>query len=269
MSRSRSLLEQFAPTAEEEAQKINDQTDAGLVTDQAFWEKMGIRTGEELAKSVLSQTYSDYYKEINGRRPRGWPQGQTLQQMSVDDIQQLIDGLDEQASDEWYEERHQMDQELGEPGWEDDMMAAVENNPEDIPEEWKEYEQPTQSGMGRRTESKMKITVSQVRQIIKEEIRRAINEYRPNTSPGNLAPDRDSNWSQFAAELDIGTLDLDEMAYTLGFRDFADMDISITPRALADRDSKSFIDAAQAHSMAAEDMSPDQILTFAGASGGV
>ena len=114
----------------------------------------------------------------------------------------------------------------------------------------------------------MKITTAQVRQIIKEEIQRAVNEYRPNTARGNDAPPRDSNWSQFAAELDIGVLDLDEIAYTLGFRDFADMDISITPRALADRDSKAFIAAAQAHSMAAEDMSPDQILTFAGASGG-
>ena len=115
----------------------------------------------------------------------------------------------------------------------------------------------------------MKITRDQVRQIIKEEVQRAINEYRPNTAHGNAAPPRDSNWSQFAAELDIGVLDLDEIAYELGFRDFADMDISISPRALADRDSQSFIAAVQAHSLAAEDMSPDQILTFAGATGGI
>ena len=140
------LLEQFAPTAEEEAKKINDQTGVGLVTDQSFWERQGIRTGEELAKSVLSQTYSDYYKEVNGFRPRSWPAG-GIEQMSVDDIQALIDDLDEQATDEWYEERHVMDQEA----WNDDMIDAVQNNPEDVPEEWLEYNNAPQSqGMGRR-----------------------------------------------------------------------------------------------------------------------
>ena len=64
------LIEQFAATAQEEAEKINDQTGAGLVTDQEFWERMGVRTGEDLAKSVLSQTYSDYYKELHNIRPR-------------------------------------------------------------------------------------------------------------------------------------------------------------------------------------------------------
>ena len=129
--------ESFAATAQEEAEKINSQTGAGLVSDQAFWEKMGIKTGEELARSVLSQTYSDYYKEVNGYRPRRWPEGRTLDQMSVDEIQKLIDDLDEQGTDEWYEERHQMDQELG---WEDDMMAAVASQPDKIADEFKEYE---------------------------------------------------------------------------------------------------------------------------------
>lgn len=151
MKKRRLQESQFAPTAEEEAVKINDQTGAGFVTDQAFWEKQGIRTGEELAKSVLGQTYSDYYKDINGRRPRGWPGGKSLMQMSVEEIEKLIDDLDEQATDEWYEERHQMDQDLGEPNWADDMIAAIQNNPEDIPGEWLEYEQaPGQQGMGRR-----------------------------------------------------------------------------------------------------------------------
>ena len=49
----------FAPTAQEEAEKINAQTGASYVTDQAFWEKQGIVTGEQLAVSVLNQTYSD------------------------------------------------------------------------------------------------------------------------------------------------------------------------------------------------------------------
>ena len=56
---------QFAPTAQEEAEKINAQTGAGYVTDQAFWEKQGVITGEDLAVSVLNQTYSDFYKGVH------------------------------------------------------------------------------------------------------------------------------------------------------------------------------------------------------------
>ena len=54
----------FAPTAQEEAEKINAQTGIGLVVDQSFWEKQGVSTGEELAKTILAQTYSDFFKEL-------------------------------------------------------------------------------------------------------------------------------------------------------------------------------------------------------------
>ena len=52
---------QFAATASEEAQKINDQTGTNrygmsLITDQDFWEKQGIITGEDLAISLLNQS---------------------------------------------------------------------------------------------------------------------------------------------------------------------------------------------------------------------
>ena len=106
----------------------------------------------------------------------------------------------------------------------------------------------------------MKITKNLVKQIIKEEVQRAINEYGRNE---NGPPPKDSNWSAFAGELDIGMLDLDNMAYGLGFRDFQDMDISITPRDLAKRDPNSFVKAAQESSLRAEDMSPNEILSIA------
>ena len=61
---------EFAPTAQEEAEKINAQTGAGYVTDQAFWEKQGIVTGKDLAIDILNSTYSDFYKEVHGFRPR-------------------------------------------------------------------------------------------------------------------------------------------------------------------------------------------------------
>ena len=105
----------------------------------------------------------------------------------------------------------------------------------------------------------MRVTKSKIRNIIRE----ALNEY------GNPPPSRESNWRQFADELDIGTLDLDNMAYGLGFGDFYDMDISISPSRLADRDTQSFIQAVRDSSVRAEDMSDAEILTAANASGGM
>ena len=107
----------------------------------------------------------------------------------------------------------------------------------------------------------MRITKRRLKGIIRE-------AYRQGTY-GNAAPPQDSNWKAFADALDIGVLDLDEMAYDLGFADFYDMDISISPRALASRDSRQFIKAAQASSLAAQDMSFDEILTHADARGGM
>ncbi len=178
----------FAATAEEEAHKINSQTGISLVTDQAFWEKMGISTGEELAKEMLASTYSDYYKGLYGFRPR-WNM-EKINAMSVDEIQAEIDQLDREAAqmaeedpDEWMEDRFREDQDLGAT-----MVAAVKANPEDIPEEYLEYEAPTQQGMGRRPagskaqrrmESKMRITKRQLRRIIRE----AVNEAREPMTP--------------------------------------------------------------------------------------
>ena len=109
----------------------------------------------------------------------------------------------------------------------------------------------------------MKITKQLVKKIIKEEVQRAINEYGAGYHGANDPPPKDSNWSAFANGLDIGTLDLDNMAYALGFRDFQDMDISITPRDLAKRDPNSFVKAAQESSLRAEDMSSNEILSIA------
>ena len=108
----------------------------------------------------------------------------------------------------------------------------------------------------------MKITKRQLRSIIKE-AKATLNEY------GNPPPTRDSNWFEFAMTIDVGTLDLDEMAYDLGFADFNDMDASITPRALADRDATRFITAVRNFSLAGSDMTDEEILSNAGSSGSV
>ena len=180
----RLILEEFAATAEEEAKKINSQAGPNqlgmtLVTDQAFWEEMGISTGEELAKSVLTSTYSDYYKELYGFRPR-W---MDFSKMSIEDIEAELAQLDREAQqmstedpDEWMEERFHDEQEYRD--LEDVVIASVKANPEDVPEEWWEYEKVAQQqGMGRRPsgskaqrrmESHTKMKLNRLRKLIRE-----------------------------------------------------------------------------------------------------
>ena len=107
----------------------------------------------------------------------------------------------------------------------------------------------------------MKVTKRQLRKIIKEEVEKAVNEYGHGM---NDAPPKSSNWYDFAMALDIGVLDLDNMAYALGFRDFREMDISINPKMLAERDPESFVTAAQDSSLRGEDMGPNEILDLVG-----
>ena len=107
----------------------------------------------------------------------------------------------------------------------------------------------------------MKITKRQLRRIIKEELSRSINEYGNR----NALPPRDSSWYEFAKALDIGELDLDNIAYDLGFSDFRDMDISIAPKNLAERDPENFVVAVQDSAGMAEDMGPNEILELVGA----
>lgn len=164
--------EQFALTAQEEAEKINAQTGASYVTDQSYWEELGISTGEELALSILHQTYSDTYKSLHGIRPRG------IEFKTVEEAQQSIDDLDKEAElisandeiwlekeAEWEKERQKLS-DLEAPGLDLDYQKLSKH-----------------SGMGRRTESikkernkTMKITAKQLREIIKEEKSKMLKE---------------------------------------------------------------------------------------------
>jgi len=180
----------FKETASEEAEKINRQAGTSYRTEQEYWEKMGISTGEDLAIAVLAQIYSDTYKSINGIRPR-----LPFSKMSIEQIQAAIKSLD----DDWGEARHYEDQD-----WKDDdpeyiargkaLEAEYEADKaqraedEEIermltPEEGEN--EPRRMGMGRRplvgpardvrrgrkiSENKMKITRIRLRQIIKEEL---------------------------------------------------------------------------------------------------
>ena len=160
----RIIKEEFAATAQEEAEKINAQAGPGLwgmtlVTDQEFWEERGISTGEELAFSVLSQSYSDAYKSLHGIRPR-WARFETVEQ-----IQQALNDLDREyeamaADNKWNAER--------DAEWEKERqeLATLQVPGLDL-----EYEKvPQRSGMGRRHEGKLRVTRRQLRKALEEGI---------------------------------------------------------------------------------------------------
>ena len=92
---------------------------------------------------------------------------------------------------------------------------------------------------------------SELRNLIREEI---LKEYSKN-----WYPPKDSNWYEFAKAIQIGTMDLDNFAYYMGFRDFKELDISIGPRSLHTRNKKKFVNAIRKSSIMASDMSAAQI----------
>ena len=137
-SLKRNLKEsQFAATASEEAQKINAEAGIHLNTEQEYWERVGVRTGEELAIEILTGTYSDMFKSIHNIRPR-------RSFSSVEEVQAAIERLDgemeaaieQQKLDAQAEEDYRKNQEL---------IASLMPNEMDV-----EYEKmPKRSGMGR------------------------------------------------------------------------------------------------------------------------
>ena len=109
----------------------------------------------------------------------------------------------------------------------------------------------------------MKITKRKLQRIIKEEL---LKEYGRQM---NDLPKKDSPYYDMAKKLDIGTMDLDNIAYDLGFRDFLEMESTIGPKELAQRDPESFAIAVQDSSMAGAQMGPNEILELVGAVGRV
>ena len=171
------MTQHFAATASEEAQKINDEAGESpwgmtLVTDQEFWEKQGISTGEELAIAVLGQTYSDLHKDARGFRPRQWKK-------DVDWLNQAIDALDKEMEDALRDE----ELEALEIAQQEKDRAEIESlmpQPDD-------YEDlPARSGMGRRHEGKIRVTRAQLERIILEELDRPLNEGAIDWMQGGL-----------------------------------------------------------------------------------
>jgi|10_taG_2_1085330.scaffolds.fasta_scaffold11541_2 hypothetical protein len=131
---------QFADTAEEEAEKVNDQTGLSLITDPEHWAQAGVHTGEDLAKTLLASSYSDLYKSINGIRPRHM----NFKGMSVEELQAALDQLDEYAEELPEEDEIQYPRD-------DETLEDEETDlapPEEPYEEYDEF--PKQAGMRHR-----------------------------------------------------------------------------------------------------------------------
>lgn len=160
---------EFAPTASEEAKKINAQAGPGmygmtLVTDQDFWEKRGVTTGEELAFTVLSQTYSDLYKSLHGIRPR-WARFENCEQ-----VQAAIEALDQEAEAMAEEQAWEAEREAE---WEAERKKIADLQAPGCDLDYEKY--PTHSGFGRRVESTnrgnvMSINKRKLRKIVKESV---------------------------------------------------------------------------------------------------
>ena len=146
---------QFAPTAQEEAEKINAQTGAGYVTNQEFWEKQGIFTGEDLAISVVNQTYSDLYKELHGFRPRH----KSFE--TVEEAQKAINALDDEYNA--MIEMEKMDAKV-QAAYEAERVELEDLMPGQF--DFEQY--PMQSGMGRRMENRIRLSKKQLQKIIAE-----------------------------------------------------------------------------------------------------
>ena len=101
----------------------------------------------------------------------------------------------------------------------------------------------------------MKITKRQLKRIIREEFTKLLKEdwdketfggrshqRKPvatygqrliDARKGNRLPPQESNWYSFAKAMDIGVLDLDELAFMMRYKDFATMDAAMSPRGLS------------------------------------
>lgn len=150
----------FAPTASEEAEKINAQAGPNrygmsLVTDQGFWEKQGIKTGEDLALSLLGDAYSDMHKSLYGRRPN------RSQFSSVEEAETELELLDKEYESKVAQEELDAEQQRDYEKKEAELSALM-------PGQY-DYEQYSmRTGMGRRTESRITVSRDSIRNIIKE-----------------------------------------------------------------------------------------------------
>jgi len=89
---------------------------------------------------------------------------------------------------------------------------------------------------------------------IAEETRHQLNEVIAEGLGRNQMPPKNSNWYAFAIKWNMWLIDLDAFAQTLEYHDFYDLDISISPARLFDRNPKKFLAALKDSSDVAKDL---------------
>lgn len=98
------MNKKYAQTAAEEAARRNqaDFSAPKLSTEQEYWDRLGIFTGEQLAMKLAIEEFSDIFKELYGYRP------QDLDFKSVEEAEEALANLkldleDARIEDEWDE----------------------------------------------------------------------------------------------------------------------------------------------------------------------
>lgn len=126
--------EGYPETAQEYAEEVNSLRDGAfrLVSDQEYWEKMGIRTGKDLAKYLAQSAYSDTYKDAYGIRPRT-----NTDKYSIEDLDRMTDELSSEMSyNDYYEYEDEEDDE-----YPVDFANTERVEEEDKPEKYEDYEE--------------------------------------------------------------------------------------------------------------------------------
>jgi len=79
--------ERYPETASEYADELNAEHGgiSKLVSDPEHWDKIGVRTGEDLARYLATESYSDTYKDAYGVRPSL----SRLEHMSISQIEKM------------------------------------------------------------------------------------------------------------------------------------------------------------------------------------
>jgi hypothetical protein len=152
----------YPETAAEYANQLNSTRQPGdflrLATDQAHWDEMGVFSGEDLVRYLISADYVDSYKEMYGFKPRlNW------EGLTIDQMRQKLDELlsNYQADDN----DHSDGLDTVEP-----IDSSVNVVNQDIEPSYDEYEddRPNWQPISRYTNE------SQLRKMIREELLREL-----------------------------------------------------------------------------------------------
>ncbi len=100
----------YPETAEEYANQLAADAKARggqmfLTTDPEHWTSRGVHTGEELARYLAIESYSDAYKDAHGMRPRGT----NFDSMTTDEIEDEVSRLYDYAGEKWAGEEEEME----------------------------------------------------------------------------------------------------------------------------------------------------------------